>query len=123
MGLADAMVATAEIGRPWNGSKWISRTTRARIYARDGFRCVWCTRHASVSGVLLSLDHFLAHNSGGNNDPKNLLTSCLKCNSQRGDKPALTFAFEKDGLLFGGPFELLDRILDQLDRPLPLFVP
>lgn len=96
---------------------------RQRIYARDGFRCQWCHRHASERGVKLSLDHFLARDAGGGNETENLFTSCVKCNSRRRNTPALAFAFGQLGGLFNGAGEALDRILDALDRPLPRVVP
>lgn len=95
---------------------------RQRIYARDGFRCQWCGRHASEKGVKLSLDHFLARDAGGGNETANLFTSCVRCNSQRRNLPALTFAYER-GTLFNAAPDALDRILDALERPLPLVVP
>jgi 5-methylcytosine-specific restriction endonuclease McrA len=96
---------------------------RQRIYARDGFRCQWCGRHASERGVKLSLDHFLARDAGGGNETDNLFTSCVRCNSKRRNIPALVFAFDQFGELFNGGADALDRILDALDRPLPRMVP
>lgn len=109
-------------GRPWNGSKWIRPERRVRIYARDGYRCVWCRKHAR-EGAALSIDHFLPVALGGSNETENLLTCCLKCNSSRQDTPALTYAIQRDGLLFSGAWEVLDRVLEALSRPLPVFVP
>jgi 5-methylcytosine-specific restriction endonuclease McrA len=95
---------------------------RQRIYARDGFRCQWCFRHASEPGVKLSLDHFLARDAGGGNETDNLFTSCVKCNSSRRNAPALVHAF-RNATLFTQGGETLDRILDALERPLPQVVP
>lgn len=95
---------------------------RQRLYARDGFRCVWCLRHASDRGVTLSLDHFLARDAGGSNATDNLFTSCVRCNSSRRNAPALVHAF-RNATLFVHGGEILDRILDALDRPLPTHVP
>jgi len=63
-----------------NGMKWIRHSRRCAIYARDGFACVWC-----LAVGALTLDHFLARSRGGTNESKNLLTSCLRCNSSRKD--------------------------------------
>ena len=95
---------------------------RQRIYARDGWRCLWCQRHVSTRGVKLSLDHFLPRARKGNNATGNLFTSCTRCNSQRRDRPALAYAFELGGL-FETPYDLLARILTALDAPLRRFVP
>ncbi len=109
--------------RPGRSSSQLCRPEkRQRLYARDGFRCQWCQRHASEHGVKLSLDHFLARASKGDNATHNLFTSCTRCNSMRRDVPALTFAFDR-ATLFDGGADALDRILDRLGAPLPVFVP
>jgi 5-methylcytosine-specific restriction endonuclease McrA len=95
---------------------------RQRIYARDGFRCLWCGRHASTRGVKLSLDHFLPRVRKGCNSTHNLLTSCTRCNSQRQDRPALEYAAERSGL-FESTYDVLERILIALDTPLRRHVP
>lgn len=104
-----------------NGTKWIRPEKRVRIYARDGWRCVWCRAHAS-EGAPLTLDHFLSRDAGGTNEASNLLTACFECNSRRRHTPALTFAFEKESL-FEAAAELLDRAFEALERPLPAYVP
>lgn len=105
------------------GTKWIRPEKRIRIYARDGWACVWCGRRAHELDGPLTLDHFLARDAGGSNDASNLITACHPCNSERRHQPALSYAFEKEGPLFAGPGPLLDRIIDALDRPLPAYVP
>ena len=106
--------------RPGRSSSQLCRPEkRQRIYARDGWACLWCGRRH----VQLTLDHFLARAAGGDNATGNLLTACSRCNSRRQDRPALTFAAELSGPIVGGPGPVLDRILDALDRPLPRFVP
>ncbi len=109
--------------RPGRSSSQLCRPEkRQRIYARDGWRCLWCGRHASTRGVNLSLDHFLARASKGDNATGNLLTSCTRCNSQRRDRPALEYAAEVSGL-YASTYDVLERILTQLDAPLPRVVP
>lgn len=81
--------------------------------------CVWCKRR----GVQLSLDHFLPRELGGGNEADNLITSCLLCNSKRQHKPALTFALEDLGNLFGDGFEALERAFTALAAPLPTHCP
>ncbi len=115
MGLAGALVSNV------NGTKWIRPEKRIRIYARDGWRCLWCRKHASED-VQLTLDHFLARAAGGKNDAENLITACYGCNSSRRHQPALSYAHEI-GSLFRDAASVLDDILDALERPLPVFVP
>jgi hypothetical protein len=105
------------------GTKWIRPEKRLRIYARDGWRCLWCGRHRAELDEPLTLDHFLSRDAGGGNEADNLLTACFACNSERRHAPALSYAFAKEGPLFGGAGATLDRILDALARPLPAVVP
>jgi 5-methylcytosine-specific restriction endonuclease McrA len=92
-----------------NGSKWIRPIKRVRIYARDKWRCLWCgTRTAE-----LTLDHFLSRSAGGTNDATNLVTACFECNSRR--RPALEFV--------AGAFDVLDRAIESLALPLPVYLP
>jgi CRISPR/Cas system Type II protein with McrA/HNH and RuvC-like nuclease domain len=57
------------------------RANRSRIYKRDGFECVYCG-----SSKNLTLDHVIPRSRGGTNEWTNLVTSCFKCNSKKGDK-------------------------------------
>jgi 5-methylcytosine-specific restriction endonuclease McrA len=67
------------------GSKWCRPSTRMAIYHRDGFCCAYCGASAE-DGVMLTLDHVLACELGGDNSPSNLVTACLSCNSAKQDK-------------------------------------
>lgn len=61
------------------GGSWIRPGTRWAIYKRDSFRCVYC-----ASGSALTLDHVHAvEHAGRNNQPCNLVTCCLSCNSSK----------------------------------------
>ena len=66
------------------GSKWIRRSTRLAIYSRVGFCCCYCGATAE-EGAFLTLDHVLACELNGSNDPTNLVTACLSCNSAKRD--------------------------------------
>ena len=59
------------------------------IYARDGFRGVWCQRKVKPGTNdrqrRASLDHWVPVSYGGHHGADNLLTSCIPCNSSRGD--------------------------------------
>lgn len=89
------------------GSNWIWRPTRLKIYKRDGYRCCWCgcrvatgpeIKAASTAAKLATLDHLVSRSAGGSNRPANLVTACLDCNAQRGGK-------------------LLEDWLEELDEP------
>ena len=92
-------------GNRGQGSKWLSKVTRRRIYERDGWRCVWC--HAKVEqptlpedGILVSggiirqasIDHVVPRSRGGSNSPSNLITCCAQCNAKRGHRSVPAFA-------------------------------
>lgn len=80
------MVSRAEwCMRSGRSSSWIWRRSRLRIYARDGFDCVYCRQVFPLQGsVGLSLDHVIPRLlPGGSNDATNLVTACLSCNSSR----------------------------------------
>ena len=120
------------------GSKWISRATRLRIYARDEWRCVWCGVHvldgrtlresSACDARLATLDHFLTRSRGGTNRPANLVTSCMQCNHDRDHLSALAWAAKlqaqhhDDPPTLGCFFELstiLERALRALEKALP----
>lgn len=86
-------------GNRGNGSKWISRERRLRIYERDGWRCVWCMCHvhptAACGSIQATLDHIIPRCKGGSNASNNLITCCAKCNSMRGDTYWHDFARER----------------------------
>jgi len=70
---------------PEQGMNWCRLSTRLAIYHRDGFACVYCGLAAEDGGYKLTLDHVLACELGGTNEPTNLVTCCNRCNSAKGD--------------------------------------
>jgi hypothetical protein len=78
------------------GSKWCRPATRLALYHRDGFTCVYCGSGAD-EGAMLTLDHLLACELGGSNEPTNLVTACLGCNSAKQDTTMRAwFAYLRD---------------------------
>lgn len=61
----------------------VGRSQRARIFKRDGYRCVTCgtTRFSE-----LTIDHRVPRSRGGRNEDANLQTMCRRCNVEKGDK-------------------------------------
>lgn len=84
----------------WHGGKWIRKSKRARIHARDRWHCVWCEQSVyphgmfagSASARLAHLDHVQPRSLGGGNHHGNLVTACKACNDSRGARDALAFA-------------------------------
>ena len=54
---------------------------RRRIFKRDSYQCGYCG-----SGKNLTIDHIIPRSRGGDNSWKNLVTSCGRCNNNKGDK-------------------------------------
>lgn len=60
------------------GTRWQKK--RARIYERDGYRCVRCGATTN-----LTLDHRIPRSKGGSDADDNLQTMCAPCNHEKGD--------------------------------------
>jgi 5-methylcytosine-specific restriction endonuclease McrA len=58
------------------------RISRRVLFARDGWRCVYC---GTASGRL-TLDHVLPRSRGGDSSWENVVTACSPCNLRKGDK-------------------------------------
>jgi len=92
---------TARDRGDWQGMNWCRQSTRLAIYLRDGLACGWCG--ASVeNGTKLSLDHLKPHSKGGSNEATNLVTSCSRCNSARGNRSVRKFSCDVAGYLGNG---------------------
>ena len=60
----------------------ISGAVQQKIWAADGFRCVYCGRF--MGDVQLTIDHWIPLEMGGVNDTNNYLSCCRKDNKQKG---------------------------------------
>lgn len=82
------------------GSNWLRRSLRLAIYARDGWRCVYCCKKVYTgrgkalesSKWAAQLDHVVAQELGGVTDSRNLVTCCAPCNTLKGSKSLAVFA-------------------------------
>lgn len=64
-------------------ARWeISGQTQQRVWARDGFKCLYCGR--KMGETLMTIDHFVPLELGGENDESNYLSSCRGCNKKKG---------------------------------------
>lgn len=66
---------------------------RDRIFARDGWRCVYCGR--TFDAADLSIDHVEPRLRGGDHSDGNLVTACGECNTRKGSLPAWAFLAER----------------------------
>jgi 5-methylcytosine-specific restriction endonuclease McrA len=122
-------------GNREQGSKWLWPPTRRRIYERDNWRCVWCTRavgrlsaneHRSLTFAQASIDHVVSRSRGGSNEPSNLITCCKRCNEKRGDRSVSEFAAflcDPGGALYvtfpESPGRVMRRVRNAQRRRLP----
>jgi 5-methylcytosine-specific restriction endonuclease McrA len=103
-------------GNRGNGGKWIRPEKRKRIYARDGWRCVWCyckVEQVTRDSFPACLDHVLPREHGGSNHESNLVTSCFSCNAARGTRSAVEYAWT-----LANAYATLDRVITAMGTPL-----
>lgn len=62
----------------------IPRSTRLRIFERDGGCCVHCG--VSIDVNAFHVDHFIALANGGGDQDENLVAACPPCNLSKGAK-------------------------------------
>ena len=62
---------------------------RQAIHTRDGGRCFYCLRH--VTRMVKCLDHVVPRAERGRNSYRNLVSCCLECNTNKGERKAEDF--------------------------------
>ena len=76
---------------------WIRQNTRYAIYARDRWSCAYCSCWVLPPGwglpdpMTATLDHVKPRAKQGSNEPKNLVTACMSCNSAKGALGSVAF--------------------------------
>ena len=63
---------------------FLSRELRQAIYLRDGGRCFYCLR--ALPRRLQTLDHVVPRAVHGRNGYRNLVSCCVECNSEKGER-------------------------------------
>ncbi len=58
------------------------RISRRALFARDGWRCVYC----GTTAGRLTLDHVIPRSKGGDSVWENVVTACAPCNLRKGDR-------------------------------------
>ena len=66
---------------------------RLKLFERDEYKCRYCTKQ--LTRFTATLDHIQPVSKGGDNSFDNLVTACLHCNSQRGNRPVMEIITEK----------------------------
>ena len=64
------------------------QVTNTFLFARDEYTCQYCGRHKrDLKGrQFLTRDHVLPVSRGGGNSWENVVTSCIRCNTRKGNK-------------------------------------
>jgi len=62
---------------------------RLKVFERDGYKCHYCEKQ--LTRFSATLDHIQPVSKGGDNSFGNLVTACLHCNAERGNKPVMDF--------------------------------
>ena len=63
-----------------------TRGLRNAIHERERGRCFYCLKR--LNDRMRALDHVVAQSRGGGNSYRNLVSCCLECNSEKGEKGA-----------------------------------
>jgi HNH endonuclease len=66
-----------------------TRPLRKAIHARERSQCFYCLRQTTPA--VQCLDHVVPQARFGRNSYRNLVSTCMECNSQKGEKPAEDF--------------------------------
>ncbi len=66
-----------------------NRPLRKAIHARERGQCFYCLRRTPKT--VQCLEHVVPQARLGHNSYRNLVSSCMECNSQKGEKPADDF--------------------------------
>lgn len=66
--------------------KFRRQVTNTFLFARDSYRCQYCTRHRSQlrGREFLTRDHVVPMSRGGMNSWENVVTACSPCNNRKG---------------------------------------
>ena len=89
-------------------------TLRKAIHARERNQCFYCLRR--TTSTVQCLDHVVPRVRSGCNSYRNLVSSCIECNSQKGEKAADDFLrrLYREGQLNAAELAARLRALDAL---------
>ena len=62
---------------------WGIKLTRTNIFVRDRGKCQYCDK--KLSKGRFTIDHVIPRSKGGKTVWENLVTSCARCNTRKGD--------------------------------------
>jgi hypothetical protein len=67
---------------------------RLKVFERDGYKCHYCSKQ--LTRFSATLDHIQPVSKGGDNSIGNLVTACLHCNAERGNKPVMDYVTQNN---------------------------
>lgn len=76
--------AVVRLIRAFRRHKKPVKFSRVNIYARDKYRCQYCSTKAPIAE--LTYDHVLPRSKGGKTTWTNIVTACLPCNLRKGSR-------------------------------------
>jgi hypothetical protein len=79
----------------------VGGAVQQQVWVRDGFQCMYCFKPMGQPGVVLSIDHWIPIEMGGDEDMSNYLSSCRQCNKLKGNRDPKEFC-EKEKLDYEG---------------------
>lgn len=59
------------------------KLTRRNLYLRDDYTCCYCGKKHKAND--LNIDHIIPRSKGGKHKWENVVCSCIKCNTKKGD--------------------------------------
>lgn len=62
----------------------VVKFSRVNVMTRDSFTCCYCGKTKPISN--LSLDHVQPKSKGGKTEWNNIVTACMRCNQEKGDR-------------------------------------
>lgn len=91
-----------------------TRALRQSIHLRERGRCFYCLQRTDAR--IQCLDHLVPRAKAGGNSYRNLVSCCLECNSQKGERPADDFlrSLYRDRRLTASELHARLRALDAL---------
>ena len=68
--------------------KFRRQVTNTFLFARDGYSCMYCSRHRTElrGREFLTRDHIVPLSRGGDNNWSNVVTACSACNNRKGSR-------------------------------------
>lgn len=73
-----------------NSIKFKKTDNRYIIFERDTFKCIYCGKTTEDYDIVLTCDHIIPQDEGGEHFASNLITACHVCNGSKGKKKLKT---------------------------------